>query len=298
MLDGLAGFIRRSPGFRGKPRLIKYWMEHRETESWRTRLLSASGSLRCDLSVPYEAMVWLCQEEEMDLASLRRLLRSGDTFIDCGANIGLWTVTAAEAVGSSGAIHAFEPNPEAFGKLSHNVRILAHVPNLGRVYLQQAAVSESSEPVLLECDPQHNISRVVDVAGERTSRVPAIAIDDVLGGRVVHGMKLDIEGHELVALKGAERTITEWKPWLIVEFNTTLAGVNVIGDWDVFRWLSPLGYTAERAQGQGTGAHGTSLPSSWKIQGYTNILFHATSGSVQQLPDSPPGRCGSGSRLG
>ena len=72
--------------------------------------------------------------------------------------------------------------------------------------------------------------------GPDTIRVPVVTLDAVLDGRRVHGIKLDVEGFELEALRGAEGTLRRWRPWLGVEFNTLLAGFGAA--W-LFRRIRP-----------------------------------------------------------
>jgi len=50
-------------------------------------------------------------------------LRPGDVFVDVGANIGLFSVTAANRVGDTGKVYAFEPAAKTFHRLSENINI-------------------------------------------------------------------------------------------------------------------------------------------------------------------------------
>lgn len=54
-------------------------------------------------------------------------LRQGDVVVDIGAHVGYFTMLAAEKVGPSGIVHAFEPNPDNFGRLEDNC---AGIPNI------------------------------------------------------------------------------------------------------------------------------------------------------------------------
>lgn len=58
------------------------------------------------------------QSYEMQL-----LLRPGDTFVDCGANLGAYVVPMAERVGRSGRVLAFEPFLHTFQHLTANVAL-------------------------------------------------------------------------------------------------------------------------------------------------------------------------------
>jgi len=61
------------------------------------------------------------QYEPASFKMLREHLTSGSTFVDIGANFGIYALQAAPVVGSSGHILAVEPNPEALRLLEANV---------------------------------------------------------------------------------------------------------------------------------------------------------------------------------
>src|SRR5207253_1792115 len=60
--------------------------------------------------------------ETRSLALVDALLSDGDVFVDCGANIGVFTVAAALRVGAAGRVYAFEPDPRTRPLLEHNVQ--------------------------------------------------------------------------------------------------------------------------------------------------------------------------------
>ena len=68
----------------------------------------------CDLRTGYDRSVYLGAEEVVEQRLLSYLLRPGDVFVDCGANIGLHTILAASLVGSGGHVFAFEPVAPTF----------------------------------------------------------------------------------------------------------------------------------------------------------------------------------------
>ncbi|MBA6411961.1 FkbM family methyltransferase [Parahaliea sp. F7430] len=73
---------------------------------------------RCISRQLIEQGIWEPYETQLLLG----LLKPGDVFVDVGANIGYFTVLAAERVGSSGKVFAFEPAPDNFALLLANVR--------------------------------------------------------------------------------------------------------------------------------------------------------------------------------
>jgi FkbM family methyltransferase len=183
-------------------------------------------------------------------AGARRLVRPGDHVVDAGANIGYVTMLLSRWVGSAGRVHSFEPIPQTFDVLSWIVRRLG----LANVRLLPAALSDGHgearmeiphyagggenpyEARLVEADPS---------AGRRTVPVFRETLDALLGSDrpLIRFVKIDVEGHEGAALRGAEALIREAAPALMIE---------VSGDPDVpgnpahtlFRWLAERGYQA------------------------------------------------------
>ena len=225
--------------------------------------------MRCDLSVPYEAMVWLGQEEESDLQVLRKLLRPGDTFVDCGANIGLWTVTAAMAVRDEGHVCAFEPNEIPRQRLQETVAGCA----MKNVAVFPFAVGGRDGEAFLEADPQHNRSHLSAAPGPASVRVPVVRLDAILGDRAVDGCKIDVEGHELEVLLGMEDLIGRSRPWLCVEFNTIIDGNRRLGNWKVDPFLRARGYAPFLGVALLEGSRHEPVDEGREITGYVNLFY-------------------------
>src|SRR5271169_5397775 len=77
-------------------------------------------------------------DAEPDLHACRSILTEGDTFLDVGANIGVYTRFCSEFVGPSGKVFSLEPVPETFSYLAGNVRAL----NLNNVTCLNVAASD------------------------------------------------------------------------------------------------------------------------------------------------------------
>jgi FkbM family methyltransferase len=242
-------------------------MDNRGTDK-RIRELPGGARVLCDLSIPYEAMVWLEQEEQNDLRLLCLLLDPGQTFIDCGANIGIWTLVASSAVGRTGEVYAFEPNPHTFDKLSSNVKLSERKPTL-----YNRALGNVNAELRFECNKSHNISRIVSEDGDNIIQVPVATLDSIFAGKHIDGMKIDVEGFEMNVLRGGENVLMKSKPWLCVEFNTILSEVNRLTDWDVHQFLRALGYTCRLFQDALDTSLSTMLPDSWQTKGYCNLFY-------------------------
>lgn len=140
--------------------------------------------------------------EYEDMAFVLHALQPGDWFADIGANIGSYTVLAAKAVGAR--VIAFEPVATTFRDLQDNIAL----NSIGaRVDARQECVGSSAGCVAMTTD-QDSVNHVV-VAGERaaSAMVPVVRLDDALEGRVPFMIKLDVEGYELEALRGAPATL-------------------------------------------------------------------------------------------
>ena len=214
-------------------------MNQNKDHRTKYRILPGGEKILCDLSIPYEAMVYLEREEQKDLELLTQLLNPSDTFVDCGANIGIWSLVTASRVNSSGKVYAFEPNPSTFQKLSYNVSLSRFKNN---IKLIPQAVGNEQKTVLFECNPAHNISCISDKATQDTQEVFLTTIDQVLDGTTINAIKIDVEGLELDCLQGGLQTLIKYKPWLCVEFNTLLAQVSQLSEWNVHNYLKYLGY--------------------------------------------------------
>ena len=138
---------------------------------------------------------------------LRTILSPGDVAVDAGANIGIYTRFLSLCVGPIGCVHSFEPSPENFKRLQAATRKL---PN---VRLSQAAVGESSRRSRLYISDKLNVDhRAYLPEGESRHTVPIemIAIDDYFKpGERVDLIKMDIQGYELHALRGANRILAD-----------------------------------------------------------------------------------------
>jgi len=267
--DLLGHFLRRSGPFRGKGRLALFWIGRRNAGDKRIRVLPGGGEILCDLSIPYEAMVWLEHEEEEELGTLARLLKPGQVFVDCGANIGIWSLVAASTVGEKGRVYAFEPNPATCEKLANNVSR----GGWKNIRVVPAAVGGRDGEAHFRCEAAHNVSRTVERPGEATIPVPMMTLDSVLGRERISGCKIDVEGNELDVLRGAERLIGDMRPWFCVEFNTLLTRTRTLGEWNVHRYLRERGYAAHRFPDALNAARRTALPDTWQTTGYCNLYY-------------------------
>lgn len=253
-MDLLATALHHAPPLKGRGRLLSRWA-HRQA-GWRHKTLPGGFRLDLDMTIPYEAMVWIGEEERGELAMLRRLLKEGDVFIDCGANIGLWSVHAAPLVGDMGQVIAIEPNPATA------LRLGKHTTGSSVITVVNAAAGARPGVTRFDVGSTHNVAKISD---RGTVLVDVITIDDIAHNTVT-GLKIDVEGHELAVLQGSDNVLRQ-QPWLVVEFNIETSGAERLGRWDVHRFLGDRGYTAKSIRGR-------ALDDDWgPNRTYANVLY-------------------------
>jgi FkbM family methyltransferase len=171
-----------------------------------------SGALALGVYEPYETSVY------------REQLKPGMTVVDIGANLGLHTVIAASRVGTGGRVISFEPEPENFSLLEHNVR----ANGFGNVTAINRAVADRVGRLTLNLSDsnkgRHSLVRTRFDSREfsRSVEVDAVTLDAelaTLGCERVDVIKMDIEGAEVLALKGMQSTLAQSAISLFIEFS-------------------------------------------------------------------------------
>ena len=130
----------------------------------------------------------------------------GAVVVDVGANIGIYSEFLSRYVGPTGVVHSFEPSPDNFNRLSAATR------NLSNVRLTQAVVGERSGECKLYVSDKLNVDHRAYKTDDLRRVVPIemIALDDYFkAGQRVDLVKMDIQGYELHALRGAQRVVQE-----------------------------------------------------------------------------------------
>jgi FkbM family methyltransferase len=158
----------------------------------------------------------------------------GLTVVDGGAHVGLYTLLAARAVGPSGSVLAFEPDPYNFAALAcnveaarlHNVRL---IPKALSRLIRREAFQKSMGTI------SSSLLDRRDSGPFRRTEVEATTLDYELAGSHLSELlvKLDVEGAEPLALEGMRETIVRTPTvTLFVEINPSALGY--------------LGYSAEK----------------------------------------------------
>lgn len=185
---------------------------------------------------------WVQQEGRLDHDRTIELhilphINEGDHVVDCGANIGTHTIPYAAKVGPEGRVWAFEVNRPAIACLRHNAAPYSQIA----VY-NKGLSDRFEKPLLISSE---NAGAAFLRPGIWSEEVECVPLDSLLLSRV-NFMKVDCEGYELFALRGAWRTIKRNRPKLFVEINRGALARNQVTPADVTDFLDLFNYEYTR----------------------------------------------------
>ena len=160
-----------------------------------------------------------------------------------GANIGFFSMLAATLVGPSGRVVSIEPGAGALALLAAS----AARNGFRQIEIWPVATAETRQVVGLAGLSSHGtlVERDAVTPGSRMgSIVVALPIDELLAEEPrVDVIKLDVEGAEGRALRGARRTLEKHRPILVLEFSPpALANVSKITGEALIELLRDAGY--------------------------------------------------------
>jgi FkbM family methyltransferase len=187
------------------------------------RLRVGDGALKlrfiCNSELEEYRARTLYTKEEGTIKWIREHVKPGDAFLDIGANIGLYSMVAAQCVGPTGAVYAVEPHLVNFQSLLRNI---AENNFQDRVRAFSCALHEKS--TLLEfnyysLDPGSSMSQLgssrdaeeQDFTPVACEHKQAVAVDDLIASgamRPPNHVKIDVDGNELLVLQGMRKLLT------------------------------------------------------------------------------------------
>lgn len=171
--------------------------------------LGPDATVNFAASDPYwNRMLLKRYDHEPELARFLRRIASVDYgFVDCGANIGYWSVFVASRQGGNKPVLAIEASKPTFDILTRNI-----TPHADRIVGIHRAILDRSGVDVFVTDAAHEARGVSeDGASHSGEAVRSIAIDDLLAEQAWSDLplvvKLDVEGVERQALTGMERAL-------------------------------------------------------------------------------------------
>lgn len=184
--------------------------------------------------------------ERQEIRLLLQHLAPGDVAVDVGAHKGAYTYWMRRAVGASGKVYAFEPQPE----LAAGLRALAAGSGFANVVVENLGLSSAAGTLTLRVpgggpspgasfEPRH----APEQGDVQSYPVPVTTLDRYFQNADrsrIRLLKCDAEGHELEVFRGGLELLREVRPCLLFECEQRHRGSGRVDE--VFHWLQDLGY--------------------------------------------------------
>ncbi len=186
--------------------------------------------------------------DEKELQLLKKLIIPGTDVIDVGVYRGVYSYEMAKY---SKMVHAFEPNPIIFKDIElnlskiiknicfYNFALSDHENNsILKVPIRNKDFDKSNYEEYFQMGKAtiHEENKMDDV---ENFKVISKKLDDFSFSNKISFIKIDVEGHELAVIKGAENTIRKNKPILLVEIEERHSQKKVS---DTLNYINSLGY--------------------------------------------------------
>lgn len=253
-------------------------------ETWAMAELPGGLKLWLDLGDSGVSLGCLSGGYEADeTAFILDSIKPGQTFVDIGANIGWFAVQAARRVGPSGRVIAIEPRAQTGSYLA---RSLEANQFMDRAEVHHCALGAEAGRFSIGWDgkagnpggtwslPDEKMAQEFRAAGHRVEDVEVRTLDSIVAGCKVDLIKIDIEGAEILAFRGAEKTLAQSRPVILSEMSfTLLPKISGLTAGDYVRWMAERGYRchALAAGGRiGPELQADNLPGH---QSYINVVF-------------------------
>ena len=243
---------------------------------WRAQVATWGGRFDPP-SADRLAYLWLHKLGLMgrDRVLLEAQVRPGMVVADIGANVGLYTHLLARCAGEHGFVYAFEPDPDLFASLEANCRTNGVV----NARLHNVALGAQDDTLTLRRarfnSGDNRLSRRESSPARGEVSVPVRPLDELLEGRPLDFIKIDVQGWELEVFKGMRGQLTGSRP-LRIYFEFWPAGLRGAGSdpAELLAFLRQHGLSLYRTENQTLTplSHDDSLAGSLTGTGWTNLM--------------------------
>lgn len=201
-----------------------------------------------DLIRKYMAAGRISDEQIVNQAA--RFIKKGTVVLDLGANFGQMSIIFSKLTGPDGFVWSFEAQKYVHYILNKNL----HANGADNVKAFNVAVMDNSEGYVRFPAPDFTIhpsygSFGIDPSNREGEPVKKIRIDDLGVDKPISLMKIDIQGADLLAMKGARETINKHRMPIIFEYEKDLDQVFGTSLQDYVNFVNEIGYKFETAIG-------------------------------------------------
>lgn len=158
---------------------------------------------------------------QLEIDFLLSLIKSGNTVLDIGANIGSHTLAFSQAVGTTGQVYAFEPQEKIYEILKQNIKLNDYATN---IYTYQSPIGKTVGEIVdipkFTYEEEYNFggASLKDKFYKEYYQLHTLNVDS-LNLQACHLIKADVEGFESEVVRGSLETIKKFRPFVYLENN-------------------------------------------------------------------------------
>jgi len=194
-----------------------------------------------DTTYPIESSIWLCGSYDLVTTKfLRKFIRSGDVFLDVGANCGALTLVAASVIGE-GKVYAFEPGFSIRSRLQANIDANPQLQQ--RVKVVPLGLGLTKSQLFYHEDQNYRGNGALHIS--YGIPVDVISLDEwVLQENIerIDVIKIDVEGMEFDVLLGGKTVLEKFRPLIYFETIELFYREKPEQISKIYEFLKSLGY--------------------------------------------------------
>ena len=174
-------------------------------------------------------------------------------FIDVGAHIGLYSLPVSEVLKPGGRVYAFEP---AESNYHHLLKHIAY-NNIDNILAYQTVVGDTTKDSVVfyehvvSSSPFSGLVRKKTAASYVGKQRSQVCLDDFCAenGLVPDVIKIDVEGAELLVLRGVQRILTQYEPMIFLSIHPSHLEMLGQSTSELMKLLCELGYEVRATDG-------------------------------------------------
>ena len=267
--SAILAYLRRFPFDQGKTAVKGLLLQDAYRDGVVMHTSAAGIAFKLDLSDHVQREIFLhdCYERNT-FRHLKRLVPPSAVILDCGANIGAYSIPLAKHA-AFGFVHSFEPHPRTMSRLQENIA-LNQLRNITPVPL---GLSDTEETVKLFGSSATTASAYKHQESGQHVEIRCTTIDSYCEANSIDQvgfMKVDIEGGEFKCLKGAQKVIRRSPAMVLqVEIDSNCEHSGVSRE-SLFNFVTDMGFIGWRPRGFPLGMERlTQIPADYS----DNVIF-------------------------